>query len=135
MDKLFDTKRTYVAYDDEEYINMCIPVVDVSKIVGTSVLGLTKDYNGRLDRFVWKNISKNFDTIDLVMYANHIFNPFAVQEGTILNVPNDDDSLYKTSDEPELPDGTKHSKNSKGEKERTYAETIEYLAGKGLGLK
>ena len=114
---------------------MCIPVVDIKKLEGTSILGLTKEYNGRIDRFVWKNVSKNFDMIDMVMYANHIFNPFSIKEGTILNIPNDNDNLYQSSDEPELPDGSKHSKNSKGEKEKTYAETIEYLGKKGLGLK
>jgi len=135
MDKLLDTKRTYLGYDDEEYINMCIPVVDVSGIEGSSIKKLDQDCNGRIDTFVWRNVKKDLDMIDLVMYANHIFNPFAVKEGDIMNIPSSNDSLYKSSDEPTLPDGSKHSKNSKGEKEMTYAEKVTYLARRGLGLK
>ena len=135
MDKLFDTKRKYIGYDGEEYIDMCIPVVTINDITGNAVEGLSKDDNGRLDTFVWNNVAKNIDMIDMVMYANHIFNPFAVEEGEILNIPLDNDKLYHSSDEPSLPDGTKHSNNSKGEKSRTYAETVEYLAKNGLGIK
>lgn len=135
MDKLLDTKRKYLGYDDEEYIDMCIPVVDVSRIQGSSMKKLNQDCNGRIDTFVWENVQKDLDMIDMVMYANHIFNPFSIKEGDIMNIPARDDSLYQSSEEPSLPDGTRHSKNTKGEKEMTYAETVKYLAKKGLGLK
>lgn len=135
MDKLFDTKRKYIGYDEEEYIDMCIPVINVSNLTGSHVRILNQDHSGRIDRFVWNSVSKNLDMIDTVMYANHIFNPFAVKDGDILNVPNDNDSLYQTSDEPSLPDGSKHSKNVNGEKTMSYAEKIEYMAKKGLGVK
>ena len=135
MDKLFDTKRRYIGYDGEEYINMCIPVLDISKLFGNGVSTLTKDENGRLDTFVWKNVAKDFDVIDAVMYANHIFNPFSVKEGNILNVPANGSDLYVESDEPSLPDGSKFSNSSRGEKTMTYAEKIEYMAKKGLGVK
>lgn len=135
MDKLFDTKRTYTGNDGEEYIDMCIPVITVNELVGNEVKVLNQDENGRLDTFVWKSVSKDLDMIDMVMYANHIFNPFAVKEGDVMNIPINNDKLYKSSDEPSLPNGTKHSNNSKGEKTRTYAETIEYLAKQGLGKK
>ena len=135
MDKLFDTKRTYIGYDGEEYIDMCIPVVSVKDMVGSSVEEVNQDAKGRIDTFTWKNVSKNLDMIDMVMYANHIFNPFSIKDGDRLNVPNSNDNLYVSSDEPSLPDGTKHSNNAVGEKTMTYAETIEYMARKGLGLK
>lgn len=135
MDKLFDTKRTYIGNDGEEYIDMCIPVVTVHDLSGREIKELNKDENGRLDTFVWKSVSKNLDMIDMVMYANHIFNPFAVKEGEILNIPIDNDDLYRSSDEPTLPDGSKHSKNTQGEKAKSYAEKIEYMAKKGLGVK
>lgn len=135
MDKLLDTKRTYKGYDDEEYIDMCIPVIDISKIEGNAIEKVNYDCNGRIDTFVWKNVKKDLDMIDIVMYANHIFNPFAIKEGEILNIPSSNDRVYQSSDEPTLPDGTKHSKNSRGEKEMSYAETVRYLARKGLGLK
>ena len=32
MDKIFNNKRTYTAYDGEEYLNLSIPVVDTSKM-------------------------------------------------------------------------------------------------------
>lgn len=135
MDKLFDTKRKYTGYDGEEYIDMCIPVVNIEEMYGDSVKSLNQDENGRLDTFVWKNVAKNIDMIDMVMYANHIFNPFAVKEGEIMNIPIENDKLYATSDEPSLPDGSKHSKNINGEKTKTYAENIEDKARKGLGIK
>ena len=64
MDKLFDTKRRYIGYDGEEYINMCIPVLDISKLFGNGVSTLTKDENGRLDTFVWKNVEKDFPAVN-----------------------------------------------------------------------
>ena len=135
MDKLFDTKRKYIAYDGEEYINMCIPVVKIKDMYGHDVEELTQDYNGRIDNFVWRNVARNMDMIDMVMYANHIFNPFAVQEGDVLNIPIDNDNFYQGSDEPSLPDGSKHSKNSRGEKNRSYAETVAYMARMNKGWK
>ena len=135
MDKLFDTKRTYIGYDGEEYIDMCIPVVKVKDMTGSSIEKVNQDCKGRIDNFTWNNVKKDMDMIDMVMYANHIFNPFAIKDGDILNIPNSDDSLYMSSDEPSLPDGTKHSNNAVGEKTRSYAETIEYLGRMGLGLK
>ena len=135
MDKIFDNKRTYIGYDGEEYIDMCIPAVKVKDIYGNSVEELNQDHNGRLDTFVWNNVAKNLEMIDIVMYANHIFNPFAVKEGDILNIPADNDDVYQELAEPSLPDGTKHSKNTNGEKTMSYAEKVEYLAKKGLGWK
>ena len=135
MDKLFDTKRKYIGYDGEEYIDMCIPVVKISDMHGNDVEELTQDYNGRIDNFVWRSVARDMDMIDMVMYANHIFNPFAVKEGDILNIPVSNDNLYKSSDEPSLPDGSKHSKNSNGEKNRSYAETVAYRARQNKGWK
>ena len=135
MDKLFDTKRTYIGNDGDEYIDMCIPVVTVNDMVGNEIKELNQDENGRLDTFVWKSVSKDLDMIDMVMYANHIFNPFAVKEGDILNIPVSNDDLYQSNDEPSLPDGSKHSNNIKGEKSKTYAETVEQMAKNGLGIK
>ena len=135
MDKLFDTKRKYIGYDGEEYIDMCIPVVTVKDITGNAVEKANQDCNGRIDTFTWNNVDKDLDMIDMVMYANHIFNPFSVKDGDLLNVPSNNDKLYKSSEEPSLPDGTKNSKNVRGEKEMSYVETVQYLAKKGLGLK
>lgn len=135
MDKLFDKKRTYIASDGEEYINMSIPVVDIKKINSGFLDRLNQDDNGRLDRFVWNRVAKNLDMIDIVMYANHIFNPFSVKEGDVLYGPIDNDDVYYSSSEPKLPDGSKHSKNANGEKEKTYAQMVEYMAKQGLGIK
>ena len=135
MDKLLDTKRKYIGYDGEEYIDMCIPVVDVKKMTGNSVEYVLQDYNGRIDNFTWKRVAKDMDMIDMVMYANHIFNPFALEEGEVLNIPNSNDRVYQETGEPVLPDGTKYSNEAIGVKEMTYAEKVEYLAKKGLGKK
>ena len=135
MDKVFNTKRTYIASDGEEYVNMSVPVVDIKKINSGFLDRLNQDDNGRLDRFVWNRVAKNLDMIDIVMYANHIFNPFSVKEGDVLYGPIDNDDVYYSSSEPKLPDGSKHSKNANGEKEKTYAQMVEYMAKQGLGIK
>lgn len=135
MDKLFDTKRKYIGYDGEEYIDMCIPVVSIKDMVGNSIDTVPQGEEGRIDNFVWRMVSKDMDMIDMLMYANHIFNPFSIKEGDRLNIPTSNDGLYRSSDEPSLPDGSKHSNNTKGEKTRTYAETVEYLGKMGLGIK
>lgn len=135
MDKLFDSKKTYIAYDGEEYLNLSIPVLDIDDLKIYSSTKLTQDDNGRLDKMVWKSVAKDISDIDIVMYANHIFNPFAVKEGDTILIPADNDRVYKKPEEPSLPNGSKHSTNSTGEKEMTYAEKIAYLAKKGLGVK
>lgn len=135
MDKLFDTKRTYIGTDGDEYINMSIPAVDISKIKGNSMMRANQDDNARIDSYVWRNVAKNMDMIDILMYANHIFNPFAIKDGDVLYVPIDNDSVYYSSEEPSLPDGSKNSSNSTGKKKRTYAEDVEYIARQGLALK
>ena len=114
---------------------MSVPVVDIKKINSGFLDRLNQDDNGRLDRFVWNRVAKNLDMIDIVMYANHIFNPFSVKEGDVLYGPIDNDDVYYSSSEPKLPDGSKHSKNANGEKEKTYAQMVEYMAKQGLGIK
>lgn len=135
MDKLFDTKRTYTGYDGEEYVDMCIPVIKINKINATRVAKLSRDSQGRIDTFTWNTVENDLDMIDMVMYANHLFNPFSIEEGDVLIIPSVGSDIYKSSDEPSLPDGTKNSNNINGKKVRTYAETIEYIARKGLGVK
>ena len=77
---------------------------------------------------------EDLENIDTVMYVNHIFNPFAIQEGDVVYVPNGDDYYYKEA-EPELIDGTKLSSKMSNDKPMTYAETVEYLGRLGLGIK
>ena len=64
MDKLFDTKRTYIGYDGEEYIDMCIPVVSVKDMTGSGVEEVNQDCKGRIDNFTWKKVGKNLDMIE-----------------------------------------------------------------------
>ena len=135
MDKLFDTKKTYIAYDGEEYLNLSIPVLNIDDLKIYSSVKLTQDDNGRLDKIVWKSVAKDISDIDLVMYANHIFNPFSVKDGDIILIPADNDRVYIKPEEPSLPDGNKHSSNSNGKKEMTYAEKIAYLSRQGLRIK
>ena len=135
MDKVLDKKRTYIGYDGDEYIDMCIPVVKVKEITGNAISRVTEGDNGRLDNFVWNNVKKDLDMIDVTMYANHIFNPFSIKAGDMLYVPVDKDNIYQSEEEPSLPDGTKHSSNSRGEKTMSYADTVAYLAKRGLGVK
>lgn len=135
MDNLFEHKRKYIGYDGDEYINLSLPSIDISKIKAISTLSLSKDYEGRIDKLTWNEVSRNFDAIDVVMYANHIFNPFAIEQGEVFYIPTDNDNLYFTMQEPTLPDGTLHSKNINNEKAKTYAEKVEEYARKGLGFK
>lgn len=133
MNKLIDYKRKYIASDGEEYVNMGSRVLDVNKLKANNINRLTKDYNGRIDSYTFANLSNRND-IDLVMYINHIFNPFAIKEGDVIYAPNSADFYYK-DEEPTLIDGKKHSDSNIATKKRTYAENIEYLAKMGLGVK
>ena len=72
MDKIFDNKKTYMASDGEEMINLSIPCVDISKIGVRSMIKVSQDEAGRLDRLVWKNVGHDMSLIDDVMYINHI---------------------------------------------------------------
>jgi len=98
-------------------------------------LRVSQDQRGRLDKFTHGNVDKDKSAIDLVMYYNHIFNPFSVDEGDLLYTPLYNDSYFQPIGEPILPDGSKHSSNTSGEKELTYAEKVEKAARTGLGVK
>ena len=131
MDRLLNHKRTYTRSDGEEYLNLYTPVIDINDIQINGYIKVDKDHKGRLDRFVYTNVSRDYNSIDLIMYANHIFNPFAIDEGDILYTPVYDDSLYSKAEEPVLPDESTLSTRNKPS--LTYAEKIALLAKQGKG--
>ncbi len=133
MDKLFDNKRTYIARDGEEHLNLSTPAVNIDNIKVNGYIKVNQDCKGRLDRFVYTNVSKDYNAIDIVMYANHIFNPFAIDEGDILYTPIYNDSLFSKSEEPVLPDGT--TLTNKNKTTLTYAQKVDLLAKQGKGWK
>lgn len=133
MDKLLDNKRTYVARDGEEYLNLLIPTVNINDIKVNGYIKVNQDCKGRIDRFVRSNVSKDYNSIDILMYANHIFNPFAIDEGEILYTPIFNDRIYSKLEEPVLPDETTLS--SKNKTTLTYAQKVELLAKQGKGWK
>ena len=122
MDKSLDNKRTYIYRDGEEYLNLSTPTVDINKIKINGYVKVNKDCKGRIDKFVATNISKDYNAIDIIMYANHIFNPFSIDEGDILYTPIYNDKLFSKSEEPILPDGSTMS--SKNKTHLTYAEKV-----------
>ena len=131
MDKSLDNKRKYISRDGEEYLNLSSPTVDINKIKINGYVKVNQDCKGRLDRFVAKNISKDYNAIDIIMYANHIFNPFSIDEGDILYTPIYNDKLFSKSEEPILPDETKLSSNNKSN--QTYAEKVDSLSKQSKG--
>lgn len=133
MNKLLDNKRTYVARDGEEYLNLTTPVVNINDIQINGYIKVNQDCKGRIDKFVYRNVSKDYNAIDMLMYANHIFNPFAIDEGDILYTPIYNDKLYSKIEEPILPDDTTLSSNNKPS--ITYAEKVALLAKQGKGWK
>ena len=133
MDRLLDNKRTYIAKDGEEYLNLTTPAVNIDDIKINGYIKVNQDCKGRIDKFVYSNVSKNYNAIDILMYANHIFNPFAIDEGDILYTPIYNDKFYSKSEETILPDGTTLS--SKNKPTLTYAEKVDLLAKQGKGWK
>ena len=133
MEKLLDNKRTYTLKDGEEYLNLTTPVVDINNIKSNGYIRVNKDCKGRIDKFVYTNVSKDYNAIDLIMYANKIFNPFSIDEGDILYTPIYSDKLFTKSEEPVLPDETTLS--SKNKANLTYAEKVALLAKQGKGWK
>ena len=133
MDKLLDNKRTYIARDGEEYLNLSTPTVDADNIKINGYIKVNQDCKGRIDKFVYTNVSKDYNAIDIIMYANNIFNPFSIDEGDILYTPIYNDELFSKSEEPVLPDETTLS--SKNKSTLTYAEKVALLAKQGKGWK
>ena len=133
MDKLLDNKRKYISRDGEEYLNLTTPTVNIDNITINGYIKVNQDCKGRIDKFVYSNVSKDYNSIDILMYANHIFNPFAIDEGDILYTPVYSDKLFSKSEEPILPDETTLS--SKNKVTLTYAEKVALLAKQGKGWK
>lgn len=133
MDKLFDNKITYTSRDGEEFLNLTSPTVDINNIKINGYIKVNQDCKGRIDRFVYTNVSKDYNAIDILMYANHIFNPFSIDEGDILYTPIYNDELFSKSEEPVLPDNSTLS--SKNKSNLTYAEKVALLAKQGKGWK
>ena len=133
MDKLLDNKRKYTSKDGEEYLNLFSPTVNINDIIVNGYVKVNHDCRGRIDKFVYTNVSKDYNSIDILMYANNIFNPFAIYDGDILYTPIYNDSLYSKSEEPVLPDESTLS--SKNKPTLTYAEKVAILAKKGKGWK
>ena len=134
MEKLFNKKRKHEV-DDEEILDLGIPCVDIKKLEANGLLRVSQDQKGRIDKFTFGNVDKDRSAIDIVMYYNHIFNPFSVDEGDLLYTPLYNESYFTQKGEPILPDGSKHSSNTSGEKKLTYAEKVEKSARTGLGIK
>ena len=134
MEKLFNKKRKHEV-DDEEMLDLGIPCVDIKKLEANGLLRVSQDQKGRIDKFTFGNVDKDRSAIDIVMYYNHIFNPFSVDEGDLLYTPLYNESYFTQKGEPILPDGSKHSSKTSGEKKLTYAEKVEKAARTGLGIK
>lgn len=133
MDKVLDNKRKYITKDGEELLNLATPVVNINNIKSNGYIRVNKDCKGRIDKFVYTNVSKNYNAIDLIMYANKIFNPFSIDEGDILYTPIYNDKLFSKSEEPVLPD--ENTLSSKNKVNLTYAEKVALLAKQGKGWK
>lgn len=131
MDKLLDNKRKYIGLDGDEYLNLSIPTININDIKINGYIKVNQDCKGRIDRFVYSNVSKDFNAIDLLMYANHIYNPFSIDDGDILYTPIYNDNLFSKSEEPVLPDESTLS--SKNKQTLTYAEKVAFLAKQGKG--
>ena len=133
MNKLLENKRTYVARDGEEYLNLATPAVNINNIQINGYIKVNQDCKGRIDKFVYTNVSKDYNAIDILMYVNNIYNPFSIDEGDILYTPIYNDNLFSKSEEPVLPDG--NSLSSKNKQKLTYAEKVALLAKQGKGWK
>jgi hypothetical protein len=133
MDKSLDNKRKYVSKDGEEYLNLFSPTVNINNIKINGYIKVNQDCKGRIDKFVYTNVSRDYNSIDILMYANHIYNPFSIDEGDILYTPIYNDTLFSKSEEPVLPDGSTLSTQNKPT--LTYAEKVALLSKQGKGWK
>ena len=133
MNKLLENKRTYIARNGEEYLNLIDPTVNINNIKINGYIKVNQDCKGRIDKFVLSNVSKDYNAIDILMYANHIFNPFSIDDGDILYTPIYNDNLFSKPEDIVLPDETTLS--SKNKSTLTYAERVALLAKQGKGWK
>lgn len=135
MDKILDKKRRTTSDDGDEMLELGIPCVNINKITANGVIRVAQDQKGRMDKIAQLNVGEDKMSIDLVMYYNHIFNPFSIDEGDIIFTPMYSESCLKSTSEPVLPDGSKPSNKASGKKELTYAEKVEKAARTGLGVR
>ena len=133
MNNILENKRTYIGRNGEEYLNLTDPTVNINDIKINGYIKVNQDCKGRIDKFVLSNVSKNYNAIDILMYVNHIFNPFSIDEGDILYTPIYNDNLFSKSEEPVLPDESTLSSRNKST--LTYAEKVALLAKQGKGWK
>jgi hypothetical protein len=129
MEKMFDKKRRHDV-DGEEMLDLGIPCVDVKSLRANGLLRVSHDQRGRIDRFTYANVSKDSNAIDMVMYYNHIFNPFSIDEGDMLYTPVYNESDFRDIGEPVLPDSEGNTGGG-----LSYAEMVERAAKTGLGIK
>lgn len=119
MEKVFNIKRKEqdgcVMLQDRVYIKGNMNPEYFSEV--------SSGETARLDRICAKR-NGNSDTIDAVMYANGIINPFAVNEGDILIIPVEDVNLYAPNP-PEV--FKKKSKKGITDYGRQDTETEEFI--------
>lgn len=86
MDLIFDLKKKITDKYGDEIIELSIPTINIDSIPLFGPIRVNQDQVSRLDSIVWSGIEEDFSAIDTLMYANHIMNPFAIEEGDIITL-------------------------------------------------
>ncbi len=100
--KSLTLKNILLDDNDEKYYDLSVPSFDLSSTGVTDVHLTTQDEEGRVDKICEKYYGCT-DYIDILCFANHIFNPFAVEKDELLIIPNILSSSEEVYFMPEVP--------------------------------
>lgn len=91
-------------YNVEGVLDLGSKIMDVNMLDSNdTVLRVQKGQEGRLDK-IGLFESSDLDVVNQIMYYNHIFNPFAIEEGDFIDIPNYNSSLYSLPEEIVYPE-------------------------------
>lgn len=86
----------------EEYFDLSVPSFNLYDLQFTDVHLVTKDEEGRMDK-ICESYYGNSEYMDVLCFINHMFNPFSVEEGDLLIIPEISSYAGKIYAKPEIP--------------------------------
>lgn len=99
-----------------QVVDICAPTVDLSLLtpLADNLHLVTTEEAMRLDKIANAHFAE-VEKIDAILWANNMYNPFAIDEYELVNIPHvkNTESFYKTPPTIMLPDAEDNSVNAK----------------------
>lgn len=104
--------------NNEEYFDFSVPCFDLSSTSISTVHVVTQDEEGRIDKICQKYYSCT-DYIDLLCFANRIYNPFSIKKDDLLVIPYVTSITNKIYYKPTIPEWITGQNSSGNPKAKT----------------